>query len=90
MVAEHIGGSPHCVGAMAPASDASSAAGEMGTRRRGLWVNNSLTKEKVPFVTKDGSKNGESGVLEGCLSFLDAGIEVGFFFIASGVPLGGN
>lgn len=39
---------------MAAAAGAS-AVGE----RRGLMVNNSLAKENVPFVTKDGSRNGE-------------------------------
>jgi hypothetical protein len=45
---------------MAVASDAPPAAPDQThTRRRGLVVNNSLYKEKVPFVTKDGSMNGE-------------------------------
>ncbi|KAG0560270.1 hypothetical protein M758_10G162400 [Ceratodon purpureus] len=41
---------------MAIASDAAPP-GDAPTKRRGLVVNNSLDKEKVPFVTKDGSMN---------------------------------
>lgn len=45
---------------MAPASDAPGD-GE----KRGLMVNNSLCKEKVPFFTKDGSRNGAWKIMDG-------------------------
>lgn len=90
MVVEYIGGLFYCVGVMVLVLDVFFVVGEMGIWWRGLWVNNLFIKEKVLFVIKDGFKNGELGVFEGCLSFFDVGIEVGFFFIVFGVLLGGN
>lgn len=46
--------------AMATASDATGG-DQTASWRTGLVVNNSIRKEKVPFVIKDGFRNGEWG-----------------------------